>query len=73
MLNAAEAAMEQAAEDDKERARNRAKLYAPPQGQRKPGGRRVPVPGLTMTPAQAQALTAQLAAEDSQVAGMRSG
>lgn len=59
--------MDQAAEDDKERARNRAKLYAPPKGV-KPGGqsRR---PGATMNQDQAQALMAQLAAQDAQLGG----
>lgn len=72
MLNAAEAAMDAAAEDDAERARNRAKLYAPPKGSRFAGGRRRP-PGMGMTAAQAQALTAQMAAEDARYAGRRSG
>lgn len=62
--------MDQAAEDDAERARNRARLYAPPKGRRpEPGQRRR---GTGMTLAQAQALTAQLASEDARTAGMRS-
>lgn len=64
MLNAAEAAIEQSAEDDTERTRNRAKLYAPPGGQRAPGGKRVRPPGMGLDLAAAQALTAQLAAQD---------
>lgn len=68
MLNAAEAAMDQAAEDDGERARNRAKLYQPPKGYRAPGGRRPRMPG-AMTAAQAQALTQRMAAQDAQVTG----
>ncbi|GGZ23227.1 hypothetical protein GCM10010387_15420 [Streptomyces inusitatus] len=70
MLAAAEAQIDQSAEDDKERARNRAKLYAPPKGWLAPGGRRSR-PG-AMTTAQAQALMQQLAAEDARVTGMRS-
>ncbi|MFF4292081.1 hypothetical protein ACFY0N_00320 [Streptomyces vinaceus] len=73
MLNAAEVSMDQAAEDDAERAKNRARLYAPPKSQRRPGGRRPPVPGVSMTAAQAQALTAKLAAEDARLTGGRAG
>lgn len=64
MLDAAEAAMEQAAADDAERARNRAKLYAPPAGAapRRAAGRADTGGG--MGRAQAQALMARLAAED---------
>ncbi|WP_413808109.1 hypothetical protein [Streptomyces sp. OE57] len=40
MLNAAEAAIDAAAEDDAERARNRAKLYAPPAGAGRAGASR---------------------------------
>ncbi len=65
MLNAAEAAMEQSAEDDKERARNRAKLYAPPKGMAKTRGQ--PRPGTAMNRGQAQALMAQVAAQDAQL------
>lgn len=72
MLNAAEVAMDQAAEDDAERARNRAKLYAPPDGGRR-GGRRVRPPGMRMDRAQAQSLAAQLAAEDAQLTGRHTG
>jgi hypothetical protein len=73
MLNAAEASMDQAAGDDAERARNRAKLYAPPQGYRPPDGRRAKMPGAGMTAGQARALTARLTAQDAQLTGRRSG
>lgn len=71
MLNAAEAAMEQAAADDGERARIRAKLYAPPKRARAAPGERSRV-GTSMDRGQAQALMAQLAAQDAQL-GRRSG
>ncbi|MEU1815131.1 hypothetical protein ABZ543_08030 [Streptomyces roseifaciens] len=73
MLNAAEVAIDQSAQDDAERARNRAQLYAPPRGWRPRDGRRARVPGMGMTAAQAQALTGRLAAEDAQLTGRRSG
>lgn len=74
MLSAAEAAMDQAAEDDAERRRNRARLYAPPGGRsRAPDGRRVRPPGMGMNRSQAQALAAQLAAEDARLTGRDSG
>ncbi|WP_327385077.1 hypothetical protein [Streptomyces sp. NBC_01207] len=57
--------MDQAAEDDAERARNRARLYAPPKGR----GRRGPVPGVTMNRAKAAQMVAQLAAEDARLGG----
>lgn len=69
MLNAAEAAMDAAAADDAERARNRARLYAPPRGTTRRraavGGTRPP----TVSRADAEALLAQVAAEDSRLAG----
>ncbi|GAA2948112.1 hypothetical protein ACFPN0_15325 [Kitasatospora cinereorecta] len=71
MLNAAEAAMDQVAEDDGERARNRAKLYAPPKGYRPPGGRRQRPAGTGMNMAQAMALTAQLSTQDAQIGRQR--
>lgn len=72
MLNAAEASMDQAAEDDKERARNRARLYAPPKSARR--GRGQPrQPGTAMNRGQAQALMAQLAAQDAQLGRRASG
>lgn len=73
MLNAAEASMDQAAEDEKERIRNRARLYAPPKGYRSPDGKRPRVPGVTLTAAQARALTGQFSAQDAQLTGRRSG
>lgn len=75
MLNAAEVSMDQAAEDDAERARNRAKLYAPPKDARgrRPDGRRVRPPGMSMDRGKAQALAAQLAAEDAKLTGRRTG
>lgn len=69
MLNAAEAAMDQAAEDDSERARNRAKLYAPPHGVDKGRRRGRPARGGGLDWAGAQALMAQVAAEDAKVRG----
>ncbi|MDX3237205.1 hypothetical protein PV392_16305 [Streptomyces sp. ME03-5709C] len=70
MLAAAEAAMDAAAEDDAERARNRARLYAPPGGKRRrraeDGQRAAPGPG-AMRMTDAQALMAQLAAQDAQL------
>ncbi|MFC9604535.1 hypothetical protein ACFTTN_13885 [Streptomyces niveus] len=74
MLNAAEAAMDQVAEDDAERQRNRAMLYAPPGGRsRTPDGRRVRPPGMEMDMRRAQALTAQLSAEDARLTGGTTG
>jgi hypothetical protein len=58
--------MFQAAEDDAERSRIRAQLYAPPPGYRPSG--RGPVAG---TPTSASALLAQVAAEDAALAAMR--
>ncbi|MFJ7090344.1 hypothetical protein ACIQWL_08765 [Streptomyces mirabilis] len=73
MLAAAEASMDAAAQDDGERARNRAKLYAPPtgaQGPRRPGARPADR-GMSLD--QAQALMAAVATEDAQVTGGRNG
>ncbi|MGW1352842.1 hypothetical protein ACWCQE_26770 [Streptomyces sp. NPDC002409] len=70
MLSAAEAAMDQAAEDDAERQRNRARLYAPPPGTRREARRR-PTQGVSL--AQAQSLMAQVAAEDARFNGGRTG
>jgi hypothetical protein len=70
MLAAAEAAMDMSAEDDAERQRNRAKLYAPPRGERARGSR---APGgVRVDAAQARALMAQVAAEDAQLGSRRS-
>jgi hypothetical protein len=73
MLSAAEAAMDAAAKDDQERQRARARLYAPPRGQRTaprtaPGGQ-----GRGMSMAQVQALMSSVATEDAQISGGRSG
>jgi hypothetical protein len=66
MLNAAEAAIDALAEDDTARERTRAMLYAPPGGA---GGerRRARPPGAGMDMASAQALAAQVAAEDARM------
>ncbi|MGW6459790.1 hypothetical protein ACWF94_28330 [Streptomyces sp. NPDC055078] len=66
MLSAAEASIDAGAEDDNERARNRAKLYAPPKGSR-PQGRRLPPPAMAMDRSDAQAMMARLAAEDARL------
>lgn len=72
MLNAAEAAIDASAEDDTERARNRARLYEPPVGQgRDAAGRRVRPRGRGLDMAGARELTARLAAEDARFAGER--
>jgi hypothetical protein len=73
MLNAAEAAMDGAAKDDAERQRNRASLYAPPKGTTGPAGRRVRPPGQGLDLNSAQALAAQLAAEDARLTGRATG
>jgi hypothetical protein len=72
MLNAAEAAMDQAAADDGERQRNRARLYAPPKGAA-PEVRRQARAAMGMSRAQAQALTSQLTAEDAKLTGGATG
>lgn len=64
-LNAAEVAMYQAAEDDTERARIRARLHSLPPSQR-PADRKPVTGGLP-----ASALLAQVAAEDAALAAMR--
>ncbi|MFF5045699.1 hypothetical protein [[Kitasatospora] papulosa] len=71
MINAAEAAIEQGAEDDAERKRIRTRLYAPPKGSRPQ--RRVRPPGMGFDAAGAQALAQQLEAEDERLTGRRSG
>jgi hypothetical protein len=73
MLSAAEASMDAAAQDDGERARNRAKLYAPPKEAQRAGrrGGRPAAQGMSLD--QAQALMAAVAAEDAQVTGGRNG
>lgn len=62
--------MEQGAEDEAERQRIRARLYAPPKGYQSQE-RRVRPPGMGMNRAQAQNLAAQLAAEDTRLTGGR--
>ncbi|MGW2951488.1 hypothetical protein [Streptomyces eurythermus] len=73
MINAAEAAMYQSAEDDAEWRRIEAKLYAPPAAQRRPRGggasppaREQPQRG-QMTVNDVKSLMAQLAAQDAQL------
>lgn len=65
--------MDAAAEDEAERQRSRARLYAPPKGMKAAGGRRVRPPGTGMGLAQARALAAQVAVEDAQLPRGRSG
>lgn len=79
MLAAAEAAIDAAAEDEKERQATRTKLYAPPRAeiQRRreaaaAGERPRPVGG-GMSMDQAQALMSQMATQDAQFTGGRSG
>lgn len=67
MLNAAESSMDQSAEDDGERARNRARLYAPPKSVKRGRGQQRH-PATVMQAGQARALMAQLAAQDAQLA-----
>ncbi|MGX1514045.1 hypothetical protein [Streptomyces collinus] len=79
MLAAAEAQMDAAAEDDQERARNRARLYAPPAEEarrrrsRAPDAPRPKPAAGSMTLEGAQALMSQFAAQDAQLTGRRSG
>lgn len=65
MLAAAEVAIMQTADDDAERARIRAQLYAPPPG------RQPAVPGPVLGVPSASAVLAQVAAEDAEIAAMR--
>jgi hypothetical protein len=67
MLAAAEVAMMQTAEDDAERSRIRAQLYAPPPGAR-PAARRPAARAVSTS-----ALLARVAAEDAELAAMRRG
>jgi hypothetical protein len=73
MLAAAEAAIEDAAEDEVERERNRAQLYAPPRVPGAEGRRMSRPPGTRLDQAGAQALMAQLAAEDARLTGRSTG
>lgn len=66
MLNAAEAQIDATAKDDKERARLKAKIYAPPKGVRDPSGRRVRPAATRMTKGAAQSFLAQAAAQEAQ-------
>ncbi|MFF4146895.1 hypothetical protein ACFY0A_37470 [Streptomyces sp. NPDC001698] len=55
------------ADDDAERSRIRAWLYAPPRAERRSRGQRPKPQGGAMTMQGAQALMAQLAAQDAQL------
>ncbi|MGW6391230.1 hypothetical protein ACWFR1_12175 [Streptomyces sp. NPDC055103] len=66
MLSAAEASIDASAEDDNERSRNRAKLYAPPKGSKAPARRERPA-GTAMNRSQVQDMMARLAAEDARL------
>ncbi|WP_030672500.1 hypothetical protein [Streptomyces sp. NRRL B-1347] len=70
MLSAAEAALDQSAEDDKARERNRARLYAPPKGERARQGRTA---AGAMAPHEAQQLISMAAAEDAKLRRAASG
>lgn len=72
MLSAAEAYLEQGAEDEVERQRILAKLYEPPQGYRA-ARRAARPPGTRMSRSDAQALIAQIAAEDARRTGGLTG
>ncbi|WP_406321871.1 hypothetical protein [Streptomyces sp. NBC_00519] len=64
--------MDKAAEDDAERQRNRAQLYAPPKGARRrsaEGAR--PRSAARIDASQARALMAQVAAEEARAQGRR--
>ncbi|WP_326768679.1 hypothetical protein OG978_32815 [Streptomyces sp. NBC_01591] len=65
MLSAAEAALEQGAADEAERQRIRAELYRPPKGEQ--GSQARQAQGMSL--GAAQALMAQLAAEDARLTG----
>lgn len=73
MINAAEASIDASAEDDAERRRLRAKLYAPPKHRPQQSGRPARPSQMQMNASEAQALAAQLEAEDKRLAGRRSG
>lgn len=64
MLNAAEAQIEATAQDEKERARLRAKIYAPPRGER--GARRQRPAATRMTKGDAKAFLAAASAQEAQ-------
>ncbi|MFJ8852374.1 hypothetical protein [Streptomyces sp. NPDC102437] len=72
MLSAAEAAMDMAAEDDAERQRNRAQLYAPPkEARRRMSGGALRRDAAGLSAGDARALMAQMAAEDARFGGPR--
>lgn len=71
MLSAAEASIEAAAENDAERQRLRAKLYAPPAGYQRTDRRRAAAAASRMDKGRARDLMAQLAAEDARLMGGR--
>jgi hypothetical protein len=75
MLNAAESAMDAAAEDDAERQRNRTTLYAPPRSARRQAtsGARPRPAGPRMDLNAARALMSQVASEDARLTSRRSG
>lgn len=76
MLAAAEAAMDMAAEDDAARQRNKAKLYAPPRGERLragPNSGRPRPAGAGMDLNAARAMMAAVSAEDAKVTSRHSG
>ncbi|MER6632332.1 hypothetical protein ABT301_29630 [Streptomyces sp. NPDC000987] len=73
MLNAAEAAMDAAAQDDTERARSRAELYAPPKGVPARSGPSGRPRAAALDLGEARALMASMAAEDAGLAGRRGG
>lgn len=66
MLNAAEAAIDESAQDEKERAANRARLYAPPKGASRSAGQRTRPAAAGMNRSAVQNLMAQAAAQDAQ-------
>ncbi len=63
--------MDSAAKDDAERQRNRARLYAPPDGARRrpPSGGGRPRGAASVDAGQARALMAQAAAEEARLQG----
>lgn len=61
----------QTAEDDAERARIRAQLYAPPPGRQPAAPGPGPGPGPALGVPSASAVLAQVAAEDAEIAAMR--
>ncbi|MFE3032915.1 hypothetical protein ACFXKY_14875 [Streptomyces canus] len=60
-----------AAEDDAAGQRNRAQLYAPPKGARRPAEGARPRSAARIDPSQARALMAQVAAEEARAQGRR--